>query len=64
MDSNLVYSQLTGLFELKNPVMASLCMQVKEKEKELGISVTYTFIPHKKNKDADRYVNLALDNLL
>ncbi len=64
MDSNLVYSQLTGLFKLKNPVMASLCMQVKKKEKDLGIPATYSYIPREKNKEADRYVNLALDNLL
>ena len=64
MDSNLVYSQLAGLFKIKNNTMLSLFSQVKQKEKQLSLPVSYAYIPREKNKEADRYVNLALDNLL
>lgn len=62
MDSNLVCSQLKGLFKIKNENLRSLFFSIKEKEKELKTPVSYSHIPREKNKDADKFVNLALDN--
>lgn len=64
MDSNLVVSQLSGKFRVKHPNMQPLFLTVKQKEKQLGIRITYTHIPREQNKMADKMVNLALDNLL
>lgn len=64
LDSNLVVSQLSGMFKVKHPNMLPLFLKVKEKEKQLGIPVSYTHIPREKNKMADKMVNAALDNLL
>ncbi|SRR6266446_1675548 len=64
MDSNLIYSQLTGKFKVLNPGMKRLYSLVKEREKVLNLPVSYSYIPRIMNKEADGYVNLALDNLL
>jgi ribonuclease HI len=64
MDSKLVASQLSGLFKVKHPNMQPLFLSVKQKEKQLGLRITYTHIPREENKMADRMVNAALDNLL
>jgi len=61
LDSNLVRSQITGLFKIKNSQLRSLLFQVREKESEIGIPINYFYIPREKNKEADKYVNLALD---
>ena len=64
MDSNLVASQLRGLYKVKHPNMQPLFVAVKQKEQQLGVKVTYTHIPREQNKMADKMVNAALDNLL
>ena len=64
MDSNLVAQQLSGKFKVKHPNMQNLFIKVKERERQLGVKVTYTHIPREKNKMADSMVNAALDNLL
>lgn len=61
LDSNLVCSQIIGLFKIKNSQLVSLLFQVREKESEIGIPINYSYIPREKNKEADKYVNLALD---
>jgi len=63
MDSQLVANQLNGKFKLKNPGLRPLFLKAKECEKKLG-NVTYTAVPREQNKEADRMVNLALDDLL
>jgi len=63
-DSMLVVSQITGIWKIKHQDMQMLCVSVKEKEKKLGIPVSYTYIPRELNKKADTLVNAALDNLL
>ena len=52
MDSQLAFSQLSGLYKIKN------------QEAEIAIPVFYHHIPREKNKQADFMVNLALDNQL
>lgn len=64
MDSKLVASQLSGLFRVKHPNMIPLFMQVKRLAAQLQTPVRYTHIPREQNKQADAYVNRALDNLL
>ncbi len=60
MDSNLVVSQLSGLWKIKNPQVRELVFKVRALESDFG-QITYTHIPREKNKEADAQVNLALD---
>lgn len=62
MDSNLLYSQLVGLYKIKNPQLGQLLFEIHRKEKEIGLPVFYSHIPREENKQADRLVNMALDN--
>ena len=61
LDSNLVYSQITGLFKIKNSKLRDLLFEVRQMESEIDMLINYSYIPREKNKEADRYVNLALD---
>ncbi len=60
MDSNLVASQLSGLFKIKNAGIRELVFKVRQLESSFG-QITYTHVPREKNKEADAQVNLALD---
>lgn len=62
MDSNLVASQLNGIFRVKDGKLAQLVLSIRTKEPLLGKPVRYAFIPRAQNKEADRLVNRALDN--
>lgn len=64
MDSQLMFSQLSGLFKVKNETIRSLVFTIREKQQELGLEVSWEHIPREKNRRADTLVNLALDNLL
>lgn len=64
MDSLLVCSQVTGKWKIKDLTLAKLHRQILEKQHSLGVLVTYTHVPREQNKQADAYVNRALDNLL
>ena len=61
LDSNLVCSQITGLFKIKNSQLRDLLFQVRQMESEIDIPINYSYVPREKNKEADKYVNLALD---
>ncbi len=61
MDSQLVVSQLNGLYKVKHPMMRTLLFQVREQEGSLKIPISYTHIPREQNKQADAMVNQALD---
>lgn len=61
MDSLLVCSQVTGKWKVKSESIGNLLVNLREKQKQLQATVTYTHIPREKNQEADRYVNLALD---
>ena len=62
MDSQLVYSQILGLWKVKNEALGNLLGNIREKQQSVNAIVSYAHIPREKNKEADRYVNLALDN--
>ncbi len=61
-DSQLVLSQLSGLYKIKMPHLLELYKQVKEKEKRFR-KVTYTHLrrEHEKIRQVDALVNRALD---
>src|SRR5581483_3227257 len=60
MDSLLVCSQVKGQWKVKNEALGNLLGILREKEKQTKAKVTYAHIRREKNKEADRYVNLAL----
>lgn len=62
LDSQLVVSQLNGLFKVKNSNLRELIFEIRKKESELAKEVFYSYIPREKNKLADNFVNEALDN--
>lgn len=64
MDSQLIYSQITGLYKIKNANLRELLFKVREKESQIKIPISYNYINREKNKMADKLVNLALDNML
>jgi ribonuclease HI len=64
MDSQLAYSQLTGLYKVKNSNIRDLVFKVRQLEQSLNIPIFYNHIPREKNKKADFMVNFALDNKL
>ncbi len=60
LDSQLVVSQLTGLYKIKNASIKNLVQIVKELESKFK-EVSYKHIPREQNKEADKLVNKALD---
>ena len=62
MDSLLVCSQVSGVWKVKNEALGNLLGILREKQRLTNATVTYSHIRREKNKEADRYVNLALDN--
>lgn len=64
MDSQLAYSQIVGLYQVKNERIRNFIFEIRQKEAELGVPVFYNHIFREKNKNADLMVNLALDNML
>lgn len=64
MDSQLAYSQIVGLYKVKNERIRGFIFEIRQKEAELGVPVFYNHIFREKNKKADLMVNLALDNML
>ena len=61
LDSKLVVSQLNGQFKIKARNLLPLVLAIKQKEKALGVPVSYSYIPRFKNKAADLLVNQTLD---
>lgn len=65
LDSNLVVSQLNGLFKVKDANISVLFSKVNEllnilKEKNL-FKIAFQYVPREKNSEADRVVNQILD---
>ena len=59
-DSNLVASQLSGKFQIKNPEIAKKVIKIRNQEMNFQV-VSYQHIPREKNFEADREVNKILD---
>lgn len=62
LDSELIYSQISGLYKIKNSNLRTLLFEIREKEAILNLPIKYSYIPREENYHADRLVNLALDN--
>ena len=61
MDSQLVVSQLSGLYKVKNATIRELLFKVRQLEGQFT-TIAYHHIPREQNKHADKLVNIALDN--
>ncbi|OGG08613.1 hypothetical protein A2154_00750 [Candidatus Gottesmanbacteria bacterium RBG_16_43_7] len=62
IDSNLIVSQINGLFKTKNVQLRELLVEIRTWEGRFSDShLTYQFIPRLHNQEADREVNAALD---
>lgn len=64
IDSRLIYSQLIGVFKIKDSNLKNYFFLIKEKERTLGFPIKYNNIPRELNKKADSLVNQALDNII
>jgi ribonuclease HI len=63
-DSQLAYSQLSGLYKVKDGKIRELVFKIRQQEAEIKAPIFYNHIPREENKKADFMVNLALDNKL
>lgn len=63
LDSQLVVEQLKGNWKIKEPELKKQAMRIQGLLKDFG-TVTFTHIPRAENKEADRLVNEALDEVL
>jgi ribonuclease HI len=63
LDSTLVVNQLNGLFKVKDMKLRDLLLQVRQLEQEVGGNVSYTSVPREENRQADLFVNKALDKI-
>lgn len=64
LDSELVVSQLNGIFKIKNLRLRELFFEVRQQLAEIKSTLRFSHIPREKNKNADKLVNMALDNML
>ena len=62
LDSMLVVSQLSGLWEINAPKLQQLAGKVREHLRQLPGTHTFDHIPREENKYADRLANDTLDN--
>lgn len=63
VDSQLVASQLSGIFKVKNPNIREMVLKIRILENSFG-KIIYTQIPRAQNTEADLQVNIALDKAL
>lgn len=61
LDSQLVVSQLSGLYKVKNARLRNLVFEVRTLENQFD-QIKYNHIRREQNKQADVLVNKALDN--
>lgn len=63
LDSQLVVEQLKGNWKIKEPNLRDQAAKVRSLLKDFG-TVTFSYVPRAENKEADRLVNEALDEVL
>lgn len=61
LDSLLVVNQMSGKFKIKNENLISLFKEAQELKSKLAGNILYTYVPREKNKEADKLVNITLD---
>ncbi|HVZ12147.1 MAG TPA: ribonuclease HI family protein [Patescibacteria group bacterium] len=64
MDSMLCAMQLSGKWKIKSETIRALFYEVKKLEEEIGLPISYQHVRREFNKEADRMVNLALDEIM
>lgn len=64
LDSKLVCSQIVGLFKVKNVGLKDLLLDVKDREGQISLPISYRHIPREQNAKADAFVNQALDRAI
>lgn len=62
LDSTLVAQQLNRIFQIKQPHLKDLALQVWNLENEIGVPISYHIVRREQNREADKLVNEALDN--
>ncbi len=60
LDSQLVVSQVNGIYKVKNANIRDLIFKVRNLESNFS-TIVYNHVPRIKNQEADRQVNIALD---
>jgi ribonuclease HI len=60
LDSQLVVSQVNGIYKVKNANIRDLIFKVRTLESNFS-TIVYQHVPRIKNQEADRQVNIALD---
>lgn len=61
LDSQLIYSQITGLFKVKHENMRPLVFTVHEKMRQVPAVIRFVHVRRSENTKADTYVNMAFD---
>jgi len=61
LDSTLVVNQLNGVYKVKEAHLRELMMSVRMLESEIGVNCIYTIVRREQNREADFFVNQALD---
>lgn len=56
-DSQLVVSQLTGVYKVKHPQIREYILRIRNLEGEVGLPITYKYVPREHNRVADALVN-------
>lgn len=59
-DSNLMVSQLNGLFKVKNTAIRNFIVKIRMLENDLNVPIVYKHIPREENAEADTLVKKAL----
>lgn len=60
LDSQLVVSQVNGIYKVKNANIRDFIFKVRTLESNFS-TIVYQHVPRIKNQEADRQVNIALD---
>ncbi len=61
LDSELVQKQLSGIYQIKEPGLVPLFIEIHNHRVASFPNVRFTHVPRAHNKEADRLVNEALD---
>ncbi len=61
LDSLLIVNQIIGNYKIKQEHLKFLNSEIQDKINYLKIPINFNYIPRSQNKEADKLVNLALD---
>ena len=61
LDSELVKKQLSGEYQIKEPGLVPMFIEIHNMKVSTFPNIFFTHIPREQNKEADRLVNEALD---